>query len=251
MGKYTRKKEKKSRKGFVILLILALIVALALFIMPQVLYKLNGAEDVGIAAEDQTQAAQASTQAYSEAVTFPIVLDDGKIEIESLFQFEGVNPDAGKQETQDAAAIVLKNVSDQYLSSAAVTAELNDGTQVRFAVTELPAGASVIAFDIDNKSLSTTAVCVDMSAETVYADVPNNDGLEIFAAGMMITLKNASSADLNDIDVYYRDVFDDKYFGGMTYIYNIEHLSAGESITVTAEDSLLGVIDVVRTVVNE
>lgn len=263
MGKCVRKKTKKYPKWiFVVLGLLILAAFLVLFVMPRVLYERSAESETDdfmqtTASQNQSLEAQVSVeengagQEQGNAVEFPVSLVEGNIEIESLFQFSGVNPDAEKQKSTDVASIVLRNVSDKYLSEATVTATLGNGSDLTFVVNHIPAGAAVMAFSIENESLLSSDVCVDITAEAVFEDVPNNNSLEISVEGLTVTLNNTSSDDLNEINVYYRDVFNDKYFGGMTYIYTIEHLPAGESTTITAEESLLGVIEVVRVAVND
>lgn len=262
MGKYEAKKTKRRKKRkarnsgikiiAVVLGVLILVAALVLFVMPQVLYRLSGDTEASAQSSDtQAPSTDGDSLVPEYTVPFPALLDEGNVEIESLFQFEGVNPDADNREAADTATIVLRNMSDRYLRQAEVTAVLADGTQLNFAVTELPAGAAVIAFDTDNASLPAAGLCTDITAQTVFEDTPQQDDISIFVDGMTVTVTNTSAEDMNGMDVYYRDVFDDKYFGGKTYRCHIEHLSAGESTSFTAGESLLGVIDVVRVAVND
>lgn len=261
MGKYERKKKKRSCKWVWVLCLLILVSLLAVFVMPQVLYQLNG----DAARDDIAEGADSRDQSEETAVTengntgydpekivkFPALLDEGNIEIESLFPFSGVNPDAENQDATDVASIVLRNTSGQYLSEATVHAALDSGATLTFTVTELPAGTSAMAFSVDNDGLLSADICTDIAVEAVFGENPDDDYFDISVVGMTVTVTNTSPEDLNEIDVYYRDVFHDKYFGGMTYRYKIENLPAGESTAFTAEESLLGVIDVVRIAVND
>lgn len=263
MGKFEKKKTKKTRKGLLLAVILIIAaILLALFVMPQVLYRLNGeSSHEYIAQNTVSQGANEEMPIDSDTgnggkeatnvVEFPAVLDEGRIEIESLFSFSGVNPDAQKQKADDVASIVLKNISNSYLSEATVTATLADGTQRVFSVQDLPAGASVMAFSVDNAKLLSSDLCTDIAVEAVFEEAPGSVGAECAVDGMMVTVTNTASKALQNVSVYYRDVFDGKYFGGKTYCYNIENLSAGESTTFAAEESLLGVIEVVRIAANQ
>lgn len=260
MGKYEKKKRKKSRRWILAVCLLLLTGLLVLFVMPQVLYNVNAEPDLDGSAQstempmpnENGDTAETENPVETEsAVEFPAVLDGGNITVESLFSFTGVNPDGNKQDVTDVASIVLSNISDQYLHKATVKVMLNGGTELVFIVSDIPVGASVMAFSVDNDRLLSTDLCTDITAETLYGDAPYHDSVEISVDGMMVTVTNSSSEDLNGIDVYYRDLFDDKYFGGMTYSKSIEHLPAGESVTFTAEESLLGVIEVVRIAVND
>lgn len=257
MGKYERKRTRGFPKWiFVVLGLLLLGAFVVLFVMPRMLYERSmeqGADEFTQNTVSETQASETQVlageniadQEQNDMVEFPVILDGGNIEIESLFQFSGVNPDAGNQKATDVASIVLRNVSEKYISAATVTAALGDGSVLSFVVNDIPAGASVMAFSISNESLLPSDVCVDISVDAVFDDTSKINSLEISVDGMNVTLKNTSSEDLNEINVYYHDVFHDKYFGGISYIYTIEHLSAGESTTIIAEESILGAIDVV------
>lgn len=202
-------------------------------------------EMTGPAAEQETVAVS------PEEAEFPVVLAEGKIAVESLFPFSGINPDAGKQEGEDTAAIMVKNLSGEYLTSATVTASFADGGEQIFTVTELPAGASALVFSGDNQALAPETVCTGLRGEGEFAPLQWDGRIEVSVDGLTITVKNSSDEELNRINVYYRDVLDDKYFGGMTYIAAIEKLAAGETAQITAEGSVLGVIEVVRTAAND
>lgn len=262
MGKYEKKKEKKSKKGPIIAIIVIIVLALlALFVMPQVLYMISGAEESEAAEEilaeateatETTETMEAQTE-YSrdDELTFPYVLEDGSLEVESLFSFNGINPDGGLQDVTDVAAITLNNTSDQHLASATITATLQDGTQCTFVVADLPAGKSVMAFATDNTPLAEDAFCVDISTEAVFAEAPAWDQLSVSAEGITVTVQNLSDEDLSNIDVYCHDSFGESYFGGITYKHTINELTAGQTATVDISDSIMGIVDVVRIAINE
>lgn len=268
MGKYEKKRAKKSRKGMIVATVLVIaVILLALFVMPQVLYRLNNDGDTGDFSNTSTTepkkngSAEESTGTESDetvsqeltgtALEFPYLLADGKLEIESIFQFDGINPDCDKQKGVRIAAMNLKNVSEDHLSSADITVFLNDGTELKFAVCDLPAEKTAMAFSLDNQELAESAVCTDIRIEAIYADSKNEDRISVSVDGMSIVVENTADTDIHNIVVYYRDVFNEDYFGGVAYGLEIEKLSAGESTTITAEESLLGVIEVVRIAVND
>ncbi len=238
MGKCEKKRAKKSRKGMIVATVLVIaVILLALFVMPQVLYRLNNDGDTG--------------DFSNTSLEFPYLLADGKLEIESIFQFDGINPDCDKQKGVRIAAMNLKNVSEDHLSAADITVILNDGTELKFAVCDLPAEKTAMAFSLDNQELAESAVCTDIRIEAIYADSKNEDRISVSVDGMSIVVENTADTDIHNIVVYYRDVFNEDYFGGVAYGLEIEKLSAGESTTITAEESLLGVIEVVRIAVND
>lgn len=259
MGKYEKKQKRKTRKYLKAICLSILLGLLVLWIVPQVLYKINEKPTPDdIVHSDALQEWGEETLLPGEAVevpdngvVFPAALVEGNIEVESLFQFSGVNPDAQKQEATDVAAIVLKNASGKYLDEATVTATLDSGRELTFVLRDLPDGAAAMTFSVENHSLLETDVCAELTAEAAFREMPGNDGAEITVEGMTVTVTNTSFEDMNQIDVFYRDVFGEEYFGGVAYIHTIDYLAAGETITFSAEESLLGVIEVVRVAVND
>lgn len=260
MAKYLRKKKKKPVVKILILVAVILVLAAAaVFVMPQVLYRLSGGEDAEPAQTEAQLSAQTTapvetteTAPTISTVAFPLTVDDGRLEINSLFQFSGINPDCGDQEGEDIAAIVLKNVSSLYLAEAKVTLTLLDGTQLNFFVTELPAGASVMAFSTENLSIPAHAECISTACETSFdpTAVTVSDQVTAEADGVHITLTNISDQDISQIVVYCRSPLGEEYFGGTTYSYTVTDLPAGESTTVDAVDCILGMAEVVRFAVN-
>lgn len=185
-------------------------------------------------------------------IEFPLTLDNGKLELESLFQFEGVNPDSGNEEGSDIASIVLKNISDTYLIEANVSIALADGTELNFIVTELPAGKSAMAFSVDNLAITVNAACVSTSCEATYdADASTDqEKVSIVVDGINITVTNTTGEELSEVVIYCRSPLGEEYFGGVTYQYTVNKLSAYESTTVEAVDCILGMAEVVRVEIN-
>lgn len=260
MAKYLRKKKKKPIGRILLVAAVILLLAIAVvFIMPRVLYSLSGEEDTepsqtetrfpteSVAPVETTEAAPTIS-----TVEFPLLLDDGRLEINSLFQFSGINPDCGNQEGTDIASIVVKNVSGVYLTEARISLTLLDGTQLNFVVTELPAGGSAMAFSSENNILAADAACISAACEASFdpAAVTVSDQVTATVDGTQITLTNTSGQDISQIVLYCRSPLGEEYFGGIAYSYIISDLPAGESTAVDAVDCILGMAEVVRFVVN-
>lgn len=255
MGKFEQQKKKKSSKIILVVICLMVLIAAALFAVPQLLHGLSDDSNTEYhAGSEDTIPNSVSEENGSQAldkIAFPVVLDEGKLEVESLFQFSGVNPDAGRQDVTDIAAVTIRNISDTYLKAATVTAVLGNGSERTFAVQDLPAGKSALLCATDNGKLLDSDVCTEIRVESVFEDVQSEDSVKISVDGMTVTLENISGETLSEIDVYCRDVFGDQYFGGMAYQYTIETLPAGESTTVTVVDSIMGMTEVVRVAVKD
>lgn len=244
------KKKTRSSKG--ILPAVAVVSVLAVLIIIGIIIVANNGSDGGnLDQNTQDVKAENNSSDSEKTIKFPAVLDGGNLKIESLFQFSGINPDAGKQEAADVASIILENTSESYLKTAKVTAVLGDGSELVFVVNDLPAGKSAMAFSVDNDKLSDGAVCTGISVEPVFEEIENSDGVKISVDGTTVTLENISGQTLSGIDIYCRDVFNDEYFGGVAYKYTIDKLPAGESTAVTVSASVMGLTDVVRITVND
>lgn len=261
MAKYLKKRKKKKPVALIVLLVLVVVIALAafaLFALPQILYKLSGGEEETLPAQTESQLPGSETSAGEgtgpavPTVQFPLLVDDGRLEINSLFQFSGINPDCGNQEGTNVAAILLKNVSGTYLSEASAALVLADGTQLNFTVTELPAGASAMAFSTENLTIPTEPACVSAECTASYdaAAVTVSDQVSVSVDGIHITLTNNSDQDLSQVVVYCRSILGEEYFGGTAYKYTVTDLPADESTTVDATDCILGMAEVVRFAIN-
>ena len=252
MAKYLRKKKKKPIGGVLILVVMILLLAVvAVFVMPQLLYRLSGE---GEAAEFETEA-QLSTNIPEETteepvptVAFPLLVDDGNLEINSLFQFTGINPDCGNQEGTDIAGIQLRNVSDSHLTRAAIEMTLVSGKLLRFTVEELPAGMTALVFSNENMTMDPEDACASLSCEASFeAESPlMADRLSVSVEGTQITVTNISGDNLTNLTVYCHCLLDQDCYGGLTYCYPIEFLPAGGSAAVDAVDCYLGDVGVVR-----
>lgn len=260
MAKYVQKKKKKPIGGILILVVVLLLLAVAaVFVMPRLLHRLSGDEETvdfqteaQLAAETTAPAENTEQTQPTPTVALPLTVEDGKLEINSLFQFSGINPDCENQEGTDIASIVLKNVSDLYLAEAKIALTLLDGTQLNFVVTELPAGASAMAFSTENSVLPADAACLSAACEASFdpTAVMVSDQVTASVDGTQITLTNISGQELSQIVVYCRDTLGEDFFGGTTYSYIVTNLPAGESTVVEATDCILGMAEVVRFAVN-
>ena len=183
---------------------------------------------------------------------FPLTLEGGKLEIENLLQYEGINPDCGYEDGRDTAAIILKNRSGSHLAVADIELELTDGTSLHFRAEHIPAGMSVMAFEIRNQQLPDGAACgkAGSSAEFVSAP-PGISGVSASFADMIVTVVN-SGQNRENLVIHCHSFFDEGiYFGGLTNKYTVETLPAQETVMVEAFDSLTGLADVICITTSE
>ena len=178
---------------------------------------------------------------------FPYLLDDDKIQIDSLFQYSGINMDAQNEECEDVASLQLKNNSDQYLEKAEISVELTDGTAFSFEVEDIPAGKSVMAFDTANTAYDGKTGVALIDATTTYssdAGLKETD-VKITSDDNGVLLENISGDVLANLKIKYHCVMDDMYFGGISSETEVAGLAAGETTTVDTSESILGDAEVV------
>lgn len=208
-------------------------------------------ETTSPAAPSVTAAPTEPPKVTGSAVSLPLALEGG-LQLESLFQFSGINPDAANQEGADIAAILLKNTSGSYLLKADLTVTLTDGQKLTFAVADLPAGKSAMAFSLENATIGADAACSAASCDATFdaALVPIPPQVTASANGMTVTLTNNSDKALTNLVVYCRSPLDEEYFGGIAYKYTVNSLPPHGTVTVDAVDCILGIAEVVRVDIN-
>lgn len=246
------KRKSPARGGRIALAagIVVVLVVVALFVMPRLLYSLRGGE---AADASGTPGAETSDGQTAEGTALPLGLEDGKLLLENVLQFDGINPDCNNESGSNIAAISLTNQSDTYLRQAEISVTTADGTVLHFVAADVPAGKSIMAFATDNTSLQAGAVVADVTCQAEFdPDASLNTGLvETTVDGTRITVKNMADTALENLVVYCHCTLGDQYFGGVTYSYMINTLAVGETAELDAADCILGLAEVVRITVNE
>lgn len=213
----------------------------------------SAASTSAAAAPAQTQASVQFSPVQTEptaasGLTFPYQMAEGKLEIESLFQFSGFNPDCNLEAGENIAALSFTNVSDTYCASVIFTAVLTDGTAFHFSAEDIPAGASVLAFSVDNAVYDGSTACASIVCDASFeSEAPMmGDLVSVSVEETSVTLTNLTDEDLTNLVIHCHTLFDGSFFGGLTYSYPVEPLEPGGSVTLQAEDCYLGEASVVR-----
>ena len=289
MGKFeTKKKKSKKRDNRTLLVIILLMIAIALagFVIPTLLHFMKDsdpkdpvsltepalqddptdfdevtepmASDVAVVPAESnpiedTESTETEISNSFEAVTFPLLLEDGRLEIENAIQFDGFNPDCGNQEGYNIAALTVRNVSETYLSRAEISMTSDSGAVVQFVVSDLPSGKSTIAFATDNATTDAEVQYGDVVCSAVFdPDASmNEDMISVSVDGIQIVLQNNTDEQIDEVVVYCRSTLGDQYFGGISYMYTVNNLPANGTAEVAAVDCILGLAEVVRIVINE
>lgn len=254
--KYLKKNSRSGGKVILWILIALLVIGLAIGLTAGLLSDDDPPHPSESQTEAQTGATEESTpssltddvDAPPTALSLPYSLEDGKILVESVYQFSGLNPDADDAEVEDVAAIQLQNLSGQHIQSLTLTLTTTAGTSVVFTAQDIPAGCGAMLVSPDNTRLETNPQCAQITCEAVF--VPQSplsaDVLSISVDGVQIQLENISGADLPRVTVYCHGMLDSYCYGGTPYVYTTDALPAGETAQIDALECFLGQIQVVR-----
>lgn len=206
-------------------------------------------EQTGPIQTDGTQAngTEPDEEIYS-AVTLPYALADGKLMVDGILQFTGMNPDRQDEWAENVAAIQITNNSDEHMAFATVTVTTMDGIMASFTAYDIPAGRSAMVVCSDNIEIETNPKCAQITGDAVFLPQSplESDKLRISVEGTDITLENISGEDLPRITVYCHSTLDDSCYGGMLYSYEIDSLPAGETADISAWECYMGLVEVVR-----
>lgn len=260
----SRKKQKKTKRAGKLLWIIATVLAvvLALWIVVHLTSDQKEAEDLPeepgetVAEPEESDSAESAVPTEEstaekpklEGKEFPCELEDGKLLVDSLFQFTGFNPDNGGEPCDNAAAILLVNQSAEHLRSAVIRVVLPEGTTAEFHVADLPAGTGMMVMAADSIVSETSNLYKEISCEAEFDAEATlmADKLTVQTDGTAVTVVNYAEEELTNLVVYCHCLMEGNYFGGLTYSYPIETIAPGESVTIDAADCYFGEAAVVR-----
>ncbi len=238
--KYCRKKSRFVLTGLVCLLAAASLIGC----------EKGVSEEQGVGTNPQSDTVTVDQESTpGQIIQFPYILEDGGLEVSSLFQYTGINPDCGDEMGEDIAALTVINISNRYLSKARFSVSLKDGTSLEFEVEDVPAGQTAWVFETANTAYADPTVqCVSVTCTAQFEETAPawTAALTVDVQETDIILTNSSDKALADLTVVCHCLFDGVYFGGRTYAYSTDSIPAGGSVTLRAEDCYLGQAAVVR-----
>lgn len=201
--------------------------------------------------EEQTERAQTSEKSSgteTEELAFPHLLDSDRLELASVFEYAGINPDCEDVYAEDIGALQLKNISGKYLESAKILVRLANGDTLNFLVEDIPAEMEILAFETGNQTYDDTVAVVEISAEAEYSTAEFADMFSCNISGSDITVENISGEEQNNITLYYHCTIDGLCFGGQSYELSLGTLNAGESVVVSDTACYMGDVTVTNIV---
>lgn len=183
-----------------------------------------------------------------EGVEFPMKLDKERLEVSSAFEYSGINPDCENAYSESIGAIQLQNISGEYLKWAEIAVTLEDGSQLEFVAEDIPAGAIVFAYELQNKGYDGSQKITEVKAETFYEESADKEAISYSVEGIDITVENVSGENLDNVTLNYHCTIDGIYFGGKSYKVTLDELKTGESKVVSATECYLGDVAVANVV---
>lgn len=209
--------------------------------------QISSVEETGSEVTEATEATEAE-ELEVIGIEFPVVIDEGRLELTSVFEYSGPNPDFEDVFAEEIGAIQLKNISGQYLKNVSILVTLSDGTQLNFLVEDIPADVEVLAFETQNQVYDDTTKVVSISAEGEYSAEELTDLFSYSVSGSEITVENISGNAQNNIIVNYHCTIDGLCFGGQSYELALDSLEAGANSTVFDTMCYMGDVTVMNIV---
>lgn len=236
------------------------ICVLAVLVLVCIIYTVNNREDAGYeqTAEGDSEGTESGKeQEYGSGDTskeenagleFPYELEENKLQVDSFFQYTGINPDCNNENCEEVASVQITNNSEEYLESAEISLELTDGSRYSFQVEDVPAGKKILAFDISNESYDgKTPVAIIESKSSYQADASlEEEGVSVTSNEEGVYLQNVSGENLSSIHVKFHTVLDEMYFGGKSSETSIDNLPSGESTLLDLTGTMLNEAEVVN-----
>ena len=176
------------------------------------------------------------TDPENGVVTFPYAIPNTSLTIQNIASYDGIFLEDGSDSPVSGIySIVLKNTGSMDVEFARITLSC-DGTPITFELSDLPAGAAVVAQEI-NQTAYQDGVYRDYNA-----DIAESDGLEQSAGKISVqenedgslTVSNLTDRLIPCIRIFYKFYMSDEdvYVGGITYTAKLTDLEAGASQTI-------------------
>ena len=174
-----------------------------------------------------------------DGAELPVPVTDA-VTVDTLYTATGYFPEDGTDEgVENVLAAKFTNTSDRTLEYMTVVLTVN-GDAYNFALTTIPAGASVYVFNTDRKTApaAVTEISAESGYEIFFAEDPDlkKDKFSFEIQNGTIVVTNISGDDIiSDIYVYYKSTADSGYLGGITYRFTVSGgLRAGQSYNAYA-----------------
>lgn len=222
--------ETKMKKGWIVALVLAAVLILALLLLPK-----SGESAGNTDSTEETSAVQAS-QPEETAPDQPQRLLKDTLRIDKIDSYTGLYVEDGSDEAVSGLLMMLvTNISEEPVQYAEIALDLGDET-AKFSVSVLPAGGTAVLIEQNRMAYDKSVDYASASAECVHlADFEKpislrEDILQIQVLEGAINIMNISGEDIDGtILLCYKNISNGVYHGGIAYRVRLEGgLKAGE-----------------------
>lgn len=166
----------------------------------------------------------------SKNPTQGISLEEERLRLEAVGTYTGAYIEDGSDESViGVGAIVVRNMAEEMLQIAEITIETDGGKTARFQITNLPAGASVLALESKKEIFSSEfkALKAESAVGFFHESSDLEDKPECGGRKGRLMLKNDSKDTYPLVYVYYKNkIEEDLYLGGITYRVPFEQVPA-------------------------
>lgn len=176
------------------------------------------------------------------------IFDSGRLELLGSIEYEGPNFEESSMTNGIYTLLKVRNISNLFLRNAKIEVEVNQSEKMVLMIDSLPAGETVAVIGQGHESYSENDIYKVISCESVYEKAPiaEKEGLEVSYKEGNIYLTNRSGQKMNGITCRYKGRIDEMLFGGITYEFKVDSLSAGEVFETANRNFLVDNIQIIE-----
>ena len=169
----------------------------------------------------------------------PVAIDLGRgLKITSVASYAGMFVEDGSDEIVSGLYLVtVENTGSDYIQYASFDVALNDGTQLEFELTTLPAGQKAVVLEKNRMEVSdASVVSAELTGYSKFDAAPSlcSDTVQLLFENGRLTVRNISEKTITGGRVFYKNVMGDLLVGGITYMVSFEELEPNSSVTLNA-----------------
>lgn len=197
----------------------------------------NAPDDGDVVVDDITGFVEVKDQ---KLLQLPYTIPDTDLVVTAIGKYTGQYIESGvNEETKDAFAVIIKNMSDKVVSYSSIEVQLSDKEIRAFSPTNLPPNQSTLSFPI-NKVISFDDVT---KFDVIESLVVPTDSLPLLEGKVGVDFKdgefiitNLTDENLGDVYVRYKNFAPGNvYLGGITYSVVVNEMTAYETKKVKAD----------------
>ena len=169
----------------------------------------------------------------------PLLEMDHGINLIRFDAYSGMFVEDGSDEAVSGlAAVTVENTGADAVQLMDFSILGSDGTKYEFELTTLFPGEKLMALEKNKAPFKkgTKAVSAELTAYTAFAEAPTmcEDTFEVTGTDGAVTVKNVSEETVSAGRVFYKNVMNGTFIGGITYMTSFTDLGPGEETTLYA-----------------